>query len=49
MFENNSLEQFSALDDFASVTPVWRPFVQHAERVPEDAQASQQQAAERAH
>lgn len=49
MFENTSLEQFSTLDDFASVTPVWRPFVQHAEREPADTQASQQQAAERSH
>jgi len=30
MFDTTPLEQFSALDDFAATTPVWRPFVQQA-------------------
>ncbi|MDR5775386.1 hypothetical protein P9250_13145 [Caballeronia sp. LP006] len=28
MFENTSLEQYSVLEELASVTPVWRPFVE---------------------
>lgn len=28
MPDNTSLEQFSVLDVFPSVTPVWRPFVE---------------------
>ncbi|WP_250453599.1 hypothetical protein [Caballeronia sp. ATUFL_M2_KS44] len=32
MFEiDTALEQFSLLDDFSSYTPVWRPFVEHAQ------------------
>ncbi|SAL58590.1 hypothetical protein AWB71_03197 [Caballeronia peredens] len=42
MFENTSLDQFSALDIFPSVTPVWRPFVQRAAQVPEVSQETQQ-------
>jgi hypothetical protein len=49
MFENISLEQFSALDDFAWATPVWRPFVQRESHVPAVSQESQQQTAECAH
>ncbi|KND56739.1 hypothetical protein BSCH_01050c [Candidatus Paraburkholderia schumanniana] len=49
MFENTSLDQFSALDDFASVTPVWRPFVQHAPHAPATEQESQQQNGECSH
>ena len=31
MFENTTLEQYSVLKELSSVTPVWRPFVHHAE------------------
>ncbi|BAN25600.1 hypothetical protein [Caballeronia insecticola] len=42
MFENTSLDQFSALDVFPSVTPVWRPFVQHATHEPAVSHETQQ-------
>ncbi|WP_244816287.1 hypothetical protein [Caballeronia sp. Lep1P3] len=36
MFENISLDQFSALDDFLSTTPVWKPFAQAQAPLHED-------------
>jgi hypothetical protein len=50
MFENTSLDQFSALEELSAVTPVWRPFVQQTARnVPADSQETQQQRADCSH
>ncbi|MDR5818112.1 MULTISPECIES: hypothetical protein [unclassified Caballeronia] len=49
MFENTSLDQFSALEELSAVTPVWRPFVQQTARVPVVSQESRQESAECAH
>lgn len=49
MSENASLDQFSLLDELPFVTPVWRPFVQHAAHAPARAQDAKQETAERSH
>ncbi|MDR5783694.1 hypothetical protein QCE63_30215 [Caballeronia sp. LZ065] len=49
MFENTSLDQFSALEELSAVTPVWRPFVDHSAREQAVSQDSQPRSAECAH
>ena len=46
MFDNTTLEQYSQLDDFPSVTPVWRPFVQRAGYTSKVAQETKREQAE---
>jgi hypothetical protein len=46
MFDNTSLDQFSALEELSSVTPVWRPFVQREAPAPAVKQECTQQTAE---
>jgi hypothetical protein len=38
MNDNTPLEQFSALDDWAPSTPVWRPYVQERLGTPRTAE-----------
>jgi hypothetical protein len=42
MLENTTLEQYSVLEELSSLTPVWRPFVNHADDVREAQQASEE-------
>ncbi|SAL69224.1 hypothetical protein AWB74_03972 [Caballeronia arvi] len=46
MLANNSLDQFSLLDELPFATPVWHPFVQHAE---DAVQETKQETDERSH
>lgn len=46
MFDNTTPEQYSLLDDFPSVTPVWRPFVQRTADTSRIAQEAKREQAE---